>query len=88
MIEFLRLLLQLKREFEPILFKQQAEEFTAMKTILVRFSKDESGSTVIEYALIGTLVGLAIIAGASTLGSALGSMFDDLGSTMSKLVNR
>jgi Flp pilus assembly pilin Flp len=46
-----------------------------MKPPFVRFAKDESGSTVIEYGLIATLIGVAIIAGAT----ALGALFDGLG---------
>lgn len=53
-----------------------------MKTLLVRFSKDESGATAIEYGLIATLIGVAIIAGATALGSALGTLFTNLGTTM------
>ena len=49
-----------------------------MKTLFVRFAKDESGATAIEYGLIATLVGVAIIAGAAALGSALNTLFNDL----------
>jgi pilus assembly protein Flp/PilA len=49
-----------------------------MKTLFVRFAKDESGATAIEYGLIATLIGVAIIAGASALGTALNTLFDDL----------
>ena len=54
-----------------------------MKTILNRFAKDESGATAIEYGLIATLIGVAIIAGATALGSALGALFTGLGGTIS-----
>jgi len=54
-----------------------------MKTLLVRFSKDESGATAIEYGLIATLIGVAIIAGATALGTALGTLFTNLGTTIS-----
>ena len=39
------------------------------------FLKDESGATAIEYGLLAALIGVAIIAGAKTLGSKLDSMF-------------
>ena len=42
-----------------------------MHTLLSRFAKDESGATAIEYGLIATLIGVAIIAGATALGSKL-----------------
>lgn len=35
--------------------------------LLKEFSADESGATAIEYGLIAALVGVAIIAGASSL---------------------
>jgi pilus assembly protein Flp/PilA len=46
-----------------------------MKTLFVRFAKDESGATAIEYGLIATLVGVAIIVGATALGTSLNAMF-------------
>ncbi len=46
-----------------------------MKKLLARFAKDESGVTAIEYGLIATLIGVAIIAGATTLGGKLGATF-------------
>jgi len=46
-----------------------------MKILLARFAKDESGATAIEYGLIATLIGVAIVAGASALGSALDGLF-------------
>jgi len=49
-----------------------------MKTLISRFAKDESGVTAIEYGLIATLIGVAIITGATALGSALNGMFQDL----------
>jgi len=47
-----------------------------MKNIVKRFVKDESGATAIEYGLIASLIGVAIIAGASALGTALNSTFN------------
>ena len=46
------------------------------------FAADESGITAIEYGLIAGLVGVAIIAGATTLGSKLGQLFDDIGTML------
>jgi pilus assembly protein Flp/PilA len=47
-----------------------------MKNIVKRFVKDESGATAIEYGLIASLIGVAIIAGASALGTSLNSTFN------------
>ena len=46
-----------------------------MQTLFARFARDESGATAIEYGLIATLIGVAIIAGATTLGGKLNSTF-------------
>ncbi|MDR3376463.1 MAG: Flp family type IVb pilin [Ancalomicrobiaceae bacterium] len=45
-------------------------------TLISRFVKDESGATAIEYGLIASLIAIAIIAGASALGSQLSSSFN------------
>ncbi|TCD16419.1 Flp family type IVb pilin [Oricola cellulosilytica] len=44
--------------------------------MFARFLKDESGATAIEYGLIAALIAVAIIAGATTLGSNLNAKFD------------
>ncbi len=46
-----------------------------MKLLFVRFARDGSGVTAVEYGLIVTLIGAAIIAGATALGSAIDSLF-------------
>ena len=50
-----------------------------MKNFLARFAQHESGATAIEYGLIAALIGLAIVAGATTLGANLGAMFNNIG---------
>jgi pilus assembly protein Flp/PilA len=49
-----------------------------MNSLITRFAKDESGATAIEYGLIATLIGVAIIAGATALGSKLNSTFQNI----------
>ncbi|ALK10526.1 Flp family type IVb pilin [Blastochloris viridis] len=44
-------------------------------TILSRFVKDESGATAIEYGLIAALIALAIVTGATLLGTEIGALF-------------
>ncbi len=39
--------------------------------LFARFMKDESGATAIEYGLIAALIAVAIIAGATALGSSI-----------------
>ena len=42
---------------------------------IVRFVKDESGATAIEYGLIAALVSVAAIAALTTLGDSLVTIF-------------
>jgi pilus assembly protein Flp/PilA len=55
---------------------QKAGSF--MTTLLARFAKDQSGATAIEYGLIATLIGVAIIVGATALGSKLNDTFNTI----------
>jgi len=54
-----------------------------MQNIMKRFVKDESGATAIEYGLIAALIAVAIIAGATALGTTLNTTFDGLSTTIS-----
>ena len=47
-----------------------------MHTLLKRFAKDESGATAIEYGLIATLIGVAIITAATAVGTNLSGVFN------------
>lgn len=49
-----------------------------MTKIFARFLKDESGATAIEYGLIAALISVALIAGATTLGTNLGTIFTNI----------
>jgi pilus assembly protein Flp/PilA len=49
-----------------------------MKNLFARFAKDDSGVTAIEYGLIATLIGVAIIVGATALGGALNTTFTSI----------
>ena len=46
-----------------------------MKNLVLRFVKDESGATAIEYGLIAAGISVAIIAVVQGLGSKLNSTF-------------
>jgi pilus assembly protein Flp/PilA len=50
---------------------------------LMRFKKNASGATAIEYGLIAALIAVAIIAGATILGTSLDTLFGGLGACMS-----
>jgi pilus assembly protein Flp/PilA len=51
-------------------------------TLFARFLKDESGATAIEYGLIASLVAVAIITGATSLGTNLNKTFSNLAANM------
>jgi len=53
-----------------------------MKTIFRRFVKDETGATAIEYGLIASLIGVAVIVGATALGTSLNTTFQGISSDM------
>ncbi len=47
--------------------------------MLRKFWNDENGATAIEYALIASLISIAIVSGAGQLGSALAESFQSAG---------
>jgi pilus assembly protein Flp/PilA len=49
-----------------------------MKALVSRFLKDESGATAIEYGLIASLIAVAIITAATTLGNNIGLTFNSI----------
>jgi pilus assembly protein Flp/PilA len=53
-----------------------------MKTFL-RFLKNESGATAIEYGLIAALISVVIVAGATIAGDQLEILFNGIGSDLS-----
>jgi pilus assembly protein Flp/PilA len=53
-----------------------------MTKLVSRFLKDESGATAIEYGLIAALISVALITGATALGSKLNNMFNNHSVTM------
>ena len=52
-----------------------------------KFLKDETGATAIEYALIATLIAVALIAGATTLGNEIGDSFDQTANTVDGFID-
>ncbi|YBV95782.1 Flp family type IVb pilin [Phyllobacteriaceae bacterium JZ32] len=53
-----------------------------MKNLFARFNRDESGATAIEYGLIAALISVAIIGGASALGTSINTKFTSIGTTL------
>jgi pilus assembly protein Flp/PilA len=58
--------------------KSEQRPSLQMKNLFKRFAKDQSGATAIEYVLIASLISVAIILGATTLGSKLNTTFNDI----------
>jgi pilus assembly protein Flp/PilA len=46
------------------------------------FLSDESGVTAIEYALIASLIAVAIIGAVTTVGTNLSTVFTEVGNTL------
>jgi pilus assembly protein Flp/PilA len=51
-------------------------------TKFVRFIKDESGATAIEYGLIAAATGLALVAALPAIETGLGVVFGDIGTAL------
>jgi pilus assembly protein Flp/PilA len=47
-----------------------------------RLSSDERGATAIEYGLIAALIAVAIITGATTVGTRLATTFTNVGNSL------
>jgi len=53
-----------------------------MKISVLRFWRDQTGATAIEYGLIAAGISLAIIAAVNGLGTNLSSMFTSINSSL------
>jgi pilus assembly protein Flp/PilA len=53
-----------------------------VKNLFNRFVKDQSGATAIEYGLIASLIGVAIIVGAGLLGTSLNNTFSNISTNL------
>ena len=47
-----------------------------LKTLLIRFKKDESGATAIEYGLIAALISIVVIVALGAVGDQLNLVFE------------
>jgi pilus assembly protein Flp/PilA len=55
-----------------------------MKNLIVRFAKDDSGATAIEYGLIAAGISVAIIAVVQGLGTNLSNVFTSVSTALTK----
>lgn len=53
-----------------------------MKNLFARFVQDESGATAIEYGLIAALIGVGIIAAATSVGTEVSGTFNDVATSL------
>ena len=51
-------------------------------TKLIRFLKDDSGATAIEYGLLASLIAVVLIGVVATLGTTLEAKFSDIASSI------
>jgi pilus assembly protein Flp/PilA len=49
---------------------------------VIRFARDEDGITAIEYALLASLIALAIITAVTGVGTALKTAFDNIATSV------
>jgi pilus assembly protein Flp/PilA len=54
-----------------------------MRTSIVRFFKDESGATAIEYGLIAAGISVAILVAVQSVGSSLNGLFNTIAGDLS-----
>lgn len=52
--------------------------------LFLNLMKDEDGATAIEYALIASLIAVAIIAGATSLGTTINAKFNTIAQNVSR----
>ena len=53
-----------------------------MLRLIKKLSSDENGATAIEYALIGGLIAVSVISGASLIGDTLNNTLTEIGDTV------
>ena len=53
-----------------------------MKTLVLKFLKEESGATAIEYGLIAAGIAIAIITAVNGVGTSLNTMFGSVSTSL------
>ena len=53
-----------------------------MLRLIKKLSSDENGATAIEYALIGGLIAVSVISGASLIGDTVNNTLTEIGDTV------
>jgi pilus assembly protein Flp/PilA len=55
-----------------------------MKNLIARLVRDDQGQDLIEYVLIGTLVSIAVVVGATALGTNLNTWYNNMATWVSQ----
>jgi pilus assembly protein Flp/PilA len=55
-----------------------------MKALVVRLVRNDEGQDLIEYVLIGTLVSIAVVLGATALGTNLNTWYNNMATWVSQ----
>src|SRR5215212_2922050 len=59
-----------------------SRRITSMKALLLRFARDTSGATALEYGLIAGLIATVMVTATKTLGGKLTNTFLNVGNKM------
>lgn len=51
-----------------------------MQQVVIRFLKDESAATAIEYALVASLIAAVIVGAVSSIGTRLSALYERIAS--------
>lgn len=55
-----------------------------MRNLIARLVRDDQGQDLIEYVLIGTLVSIAVVLGATALGTNLNTWYNNMATWVSQ----
>lgn len=58
---------------------------TSIKKFITRFAQFDCGSVAIEYGLLAGLVSVAIIAGSTSAGTSLNTLFTNIGTKLTSI---
>jgi len=53
-----------------------------LQTLVLRFTRDRSGATAIEYGLIAALLAIVVLAAVGALGPSIKGLFEDTATTI------
>jgi pilus assembly protein Flp/PilA len=65
-----------------IVNREESQENSSMKQLLVRFVNEDEGQDLVEYALLITFIALACIIGMQQLGTAINNRYNSISSSL------